>query len=61
MVINKTKYTQCCTKFVSHAKTMGDEKLKQMNLIIFFINVGSFQAKTIITIPLDGILWNKVS
>ena len=47
MVINKRKYRQCCTKFVSNGETLEDGKLIANKFNDFFVNVGSSLAKTI--------------
>ena len=47
MVINKRKYRQCCTKFVSNGETLKDGKLIANKFNDFFVNVGSSLAKTI--------------
>ena len=53
MVINKRKYRQCCTKFVSNGKTVVDGKLIANRFKDFFVNVGSSLAKTIPLSPKD--------
>ena len=53
MVINKRKYRQCCTKFVSNGKTVEDGKLIANRFNDFFVNVGSSLAKTIPLSPKD--------
>ena len=53
MVINKRKYRQCCTKFVSNGKTVEDGELIANRFNDFFVNVGSSLAKTIPLSPKD--------
>ena len=53
MVINKRKYRQCCTKFVSNGKTVEYGKVIANKFNDFFVNVGSSLAKTIPLSPKD--------
>ena len=53
MVINKRKYRQCCTKFVTNGKIVGDGKLIANRFNDFSVNVGSSLAKTIPLSPKD--------
>ena len=47
IVINRRKYRQCCTKFVSNGETLEDGKSIANKFNDFFVNVGSSLAKTI--------------
>ena len=47
MVINKRKYRQCCTEFVSNGDALEDGKLIANKFNDFFVNVGSSLAKII--------------